>query len=365
MGHTALFLRASLMGLLLCSLAYAAAGEAPGKNFVISNFEDATELRKLESSGADVKLSIEPRTVTEQNKMLKYVAQGGDYPGFAFYPPKAIPKDWSPFEALSFVVWSPADTEIGIRIDDDKSVNYNSRYNGGFNIQKGRSLLQVPVKDIAKSINPKLIKMLMFFTMKPPKGLTLYFDDMMLGPLQTAKVDFIPYEQRYDLISSLEVVSPHFTLARPLAGGPVRTFMLTSVAFGREVVEMMQRLDLKVSQLSWDREWGCNTWGFGDFYGLRGHGTDFVLMQKYLDSSMQGPEQFDALVLYTPLGWNRFTASAREMILKRVKERGEGLVLFFPFPGEKGSLPAWPDDLNRKESRDCAPRGRLRSFLHL
>jgi len=343
MRETNFSVRAFLAGLLLCFLTSAAAGEAPAKDFVISNFEDAAELGKLEGSGQDVKLSIEPRTVTETNKMLKYVVQGGQYPSFTFYPPKAIPKDWSPYEALSFVIWSPADTAISLRIDDDKSINYNTRYNGGFNIQKGRSLLQVPIKDLAKSINSKAIKTLMFFTCDPPKGLTLYFDDLMLGPLQTAKVDFIPYEQRYDLISSLEAVSPHFPLARPLAGGPVRAFMLTSVAYGREVVEMMQRLDLKVSQLSWDREWGCNTWGFGDFYGLRGQFTDFVLMQKYLDSSMQGPEQFDALVLYTPLGWNRFSASAREMILKRVKERGEGLLLYFPFPGEKGI--AWPDDL--------------------
>jgi len=325
--------------LLLAALA--AAGEAPV--FVISNFDDAAELGKLQGSGADVKLTIEPRSVTETNKMLKYVVQGGQYPNFSFYPPKAIPKDWSPYEAFSFVVWSPADTFVGIRIDDDKSVNYNTRFNGGFNIQKGRSLLQIPIKNIAKSINPTLIKMLAIFTIEPPKGLTLFFDDIMLGPLQTAKVDFIPYEQRYDLLSSLDAVSPHFPLAKPLAGGPVRTFMLTSVAYGREVVEMMERMDLKVSQLSWDRAWGCNTWGFGDFYGMRGGGNDFVLMQKYLDSSMQGPEQLDALVLYTPLGWNRFTASARELIVKRVKERGEGLVLVFPYPGEKGN--AWPDDL--------------------
>jgi hypothetical protein len=317
------------------------AGGAP--EYVISAFDDAADMKGWDQGDSgNVELSIGPRTPTEMNNMLKMAVVKGQYPGFTAYSPK-IPKDWMPYDTFSFVVWSPSDTAVAIRIDDEKSFNYNTRYNGGVNIQKGRSLVQIPIKDIAKSIDPSKVKMLVIFTVDPPPGQTLWFDDFKLGPVQSAKVDFIPYEERYDLISSMELVSPHFPMARPLAGGPVKTFMLTSVRFGREVVEMMERMDLKVSQLTWDREWGANTWGFGDFYGKRGHSSDFVLMQKYLDSSMQGPEQFDTMVIYTPLGWNRFTPSAREMIVKRVKERGEGLVLVMPFPGEKGGQ--WPDDL--------------------
>jgi hypothetical protein len=328
---------------LLFSTAMACGGEAA--KFVIANFDDQADIAKIEYEKANVELTIGPRTVTETNNVLKYTVIQGQYPSFVFNPPKSIPKDWSKYEAFSFLVWSPNDTGIAIRIDDEKSFNYNSRYNGGVNVQKGRTLVQIPISNIAKSIDVSKIKTLILFIADPPKGLTLHFDDFQLGPLQADKVDFIPYNERYDLTSSLEVVSPHLPLARNLAGGPVPVFMLASVKFGREVVEMMQRMDLKVSQLTWDREWGANTWGFGDFYGLRGHSIDYVLMQKYLDSSMQGPEKFGALVMYTPLGWSSFTLSARKALIKRVKEDGEGLVFVMPFPGGPQQNAPWPDDL--------------------
>lgn len=316
------------------------AGEAP--KAPICDFEDAASLAKLEWNKADAELTLGPRTVTEMNKVLRYTVLGGQYPSFTLNPPN-IPKDWSPYEVLSMVVWAASDCELSLRIDDDKSFNFASRYNGGCRLQKGRTLVQMPVKNIAKSINVTKVKFITVFTCEPPKGLTLWFDDLMLGPQQSQKVDFIPYAERYDLVPSLEVVSPHFPLARPLAGGPLPVFMLTGTRYGREVVEMMQRLDLQVSQLTWDREWGANTWGFGDFYGKRGHSTDFLLMQRYLDSTLQGPERFGAMMMYTPLGWNRFTASARAQIVKRVKEQGEGLVLVMPFPGDKDQ--PWPEDL--------------------
>ena len=317
------------------------AGEA--QKFAIANLNDAADLGKLEYDKTLLDLEIGPRTVTDTGNVMKFQVRQGQYPGFTVSAPKNMPADWSKFEALSFIIWSANDTSIAIRIDDEKSFNYNSRFNGGMNIQKGRTLVQIPIVNIAKSINPAKIKAMVIFLVDPPKGTTLHFGNLMLGPLQDDKVDFIPYAERYDLTSSTEFATPHIPAARNLAGGPVPVFMLTSVKYGREVPEMMQRMDLKVSQLTWDREWGANTWGFGDFYGLRGHSIDYVLMQKYLDSSMQGPEKFGALVLYTPLGWNRFTASARKAIIKRVKENGEGLVFVMPFPGDQGK--PWPDDL--------------------
>ena len=318
----------------------AAENSAPA--FTIANFDDPADLKKFEHDSSLVDLTVGPRTPTEMNNVMKYVVKGGEYPGFTLNVPQ-IPKDWSKFETLSFVVWSPNDAGLGVRIDDEKSFNFNSRFNGDAKASKGRTLIQIPLKNIAKSVDPTRIKALIIFMVSPPKDLTLYFDDFKLGPTLSEKVEFIPYKDRFDLTPSLEFVTPHLEMGRNLAGGPVSTFMLTSVRYGREVVELMQRMDLTVSQLTWDREWGANTWGFGDFYGNRGHSIDYVLMQKYLDSSMQGPEKFGAMVMYTPLGWNRFTKSAREAIVRRVKEDGEGLVFVMPFPGDQGQ--PWPDDL--------------------
>ncbi|MFC1582178.1 hypothetical protein ACFL4W_01435 [Planctomycetota bacterium] len=332
----------AIMVLLVCWCLQAQAQEKP--LFMISDFNTEAEIKKIQGGDSgNVTLTIGPRTVTEMNSVLKMVAKGGSYPGIVFYPP-AIPKDWSSYEVIAFTIWSPVDTTILIRIDDEKSFNYNSRYNTDRRIQKGRSLVQIPIKNLRKSIDPSIIKTMILFLGNPPPGQTLWFDDLLLGPEQTAEVDFIPYEERYDLISSMDLVTPHLPMARNLAGGALKAFMITGVGPGREVVEMKQRMDLDVSQLTWDRNWDVNTWGFGDFYSKRGHIGDCVLMQKYLDSTMQGPEKFEAMMLFTPWGWNRFSQSARERIIKRVKEDGEGIVLMMPFTGEKQSN-AWPEDL--------------------
>lgn len=312
--------------------------------FIIAEFSKDEDLRRVDYAKENVELSIAPRSVTDTKNVLKYVALKGEWPSFAFYPPK-IPKDWSKYEAFSFNVWTNNDCELGVRIDDEKSFNYNTRFNYGLRLQKGRTTVQIPIKNIAKTLDVSKIKMMGVNTDHPPSGFTLHFADFKLGKLEAQKVDFIPYAERYDLIPAkgLEVATPHFPLGKNLAGGPLNVFMLSSVKYGREVTEMMQRADLNVSLLSWDREWGANTWGFGDFYGQRGHSIDCTLMQKYLDSSMQGPEKFGAMALYTPLGWNKFTPSARAAILKRVKENGEGLVFVMPYTGEK-DMP-WPEDL--------------------
>lgn len=277
--------------------------------FIIARFDSPADLKGLDYARENVELSIGPRSVTDTRNVLKYVALKGEWPSFAFYPPR-IPKTWGKYEALSFSVWTSNDCELGVRIDDDKSFNYNTRFNFGVRLQKGHTTVQIPVKNIAKTIDVNKVKFFGLNTDHPPANFTLYFSDFKLGPIESLKVDFIPYAERYDLLPTTRVATPHFPMGKNLAGGPRNVFMLSSVTLGREVAEMMQRTDLNVSLLSWDREWGANTWGFGDFYGQRGHSIDYSLMQKYLDSSMQGPEKFHAMAMYTPLGWNHFTPSA-------------------------------------------------------
>ncbi|MBN1808030.1 MAG: hypothetical protein JW909_03115 [Planctomycetes bacterium] len=313
-------------------------GEAP--EHVLSRFDSADELSKW--SGGDsgnVKVSVEPRTPTDKNKMLKMECMGGAYPGITTTPPA----DWTPYEVLSFVVWAPSAVDVLIRIDDVHSRNYTTRYNHGIKVEKGRTLIQIPVKDIGKSIDVGKVKMLILFTSSPPKGLVLWFDDIQLGPMQSDRVDFIPYKERMDIIPSMEVETPHLPFGRKLAGGPLRALMIAGAENGRESVEMLQRLDMDLSLVTWDRNWRRDTWGFGDFYGDRTQDSNYVLLQKYVASSVQGPEKFEVMILPTPLGWNRFSLGTRESIVERVKERGEGLVLVFPYTGDTAW--AWPEDL--------------------
>ena len=316
-----------------------AAGAAEKPRMLLSDFQSPDDLKKWEQgdSGA-VEASLAPRAATDANIWMKVIFNSGDYPGFSL---KETPLDWTPYEALSFLVWTDAPYELNIRIDDSKSTDYKSRFSKTIKLDKGRNLCQILTEEVARVLNPKDIKRLIIFTVKPPKGLTLWFDDVALGARQSEQIPFIPYAERKDLQPKLGVVTPHLPFAKNLAGGPLNAFMLSGIRCGREVPELMQRLDLNVSLMTWDSNWDINTWGMGDFYGQRGHAFDRVLMQRYIASSMQGPEKFNVLILPTPIGWKEFPPSAREALLKRVKENGEGLVLIQPFPGEE----KWPDDL--------------------
>ncbi len=309
---------------------------------LIADFADANDRRGIDWSAESVDVTFGPRLVTERGSVLKLVVKQSGYNGVAFYAPK-VPRDWSAHEALSFVVWSNDERDLAIRVDDHKSVGYNSRFNGGVRLLKGRNLVQMPLATIAKVIDVANIKLLNLFLDHPPVGLTVWIDDVKLGKLEAERTPFIPYAERLDHQPRMDVVSPHLPLAKPLAGGPLNAFLIAGVKQGREVVELMQRIDLSPKVLSWDREWQANTWGFGDAYGQRGSGLDCALMQRYLASSMQGPEKFEVLVLSTPMGWNRFGPAARQAILERVRDRGEGLVLVMPFTGERGQ--PWPEDL--------------------
>ena len=333
-----------MMNLLILSLLAAPSGLAEaaaqaaaeaGPELLLGTFDREGDARVWEASGKAAR-SFEPRDPTDLNKQCKVVLEGGGYGGIYSF---RMAKDWSAYEVLSVVVWSHDRRGLGVRVDDENSRNYATRYNGDVTLEQGRNLVQIPVKDLAKVINPAKIKSMGLFVSDPPKGLTLYFDDIRLGPRLTDKVAFLPYEKRIEPVPTTEVESPHFPLAKPLAGGPLKVLAVYDVEEGRDLAELMQRVDLKVSPVLWSREDGAHKW-IGLHYGER----SFDLSRRYLASSAQGPEAFDTLLLPTPTGWHNFGKAATDAIVDRVKNRGEGLVLVFPFPGEKDKAP-WPEDL--------------------
>ncbi len=163
--------------------------------------------------------------------------------------------------------------------------------------------------------------------------------------IQTNSSTFIPYNERWDRQPTTDVRTPHFAFAHNLNQGPLKVFAIASILQGRDVSELMQRLDTQMSVVTWDRQGDANSWGLGDFYGIRGYKDDSKLLQKYFANSMAGPEKFDAMLLTTPQGWNAFPQEARDRIISRVKNDGTGLILVMPFPG--GKQPEWTDELRK------------------
>src|SRR5213593_1224826 len=66
-----------------------------------------------------------------------------------------------------------------------------------------------------------------------------------------------------DIAYSKEVVTPHVTWATKLPGGPIKGFFIPSIQYGRDMVELMERLDLAPTTDSIDNNWDINCWGIG------------------------------------------------------------------------------------------------------
>src|SRR5882724_12657596 len=96
--------------------------------------------------------------------------------------------------------------------------------------------------------------------------------------------------QKNDITYSTEVVTPHVEWATKLPGGPIKSFFMPSIQYGRDMVELMQRLQLAPTTDSIDREWDINCWGIGDFYGheFRGDKDDFQIVYNYVEKDLTG-----------------------------------------------------------------------------
>ena len=148
-----------------------------------------------------------------------------------------------------------------------------------------------------------------------------------------------------DITYTAEVATPHVPWATKLPGGPVKGFFIPSVQYGRDMVELMQRVALAPTTVSIDRNWDISCWGIGDFYGhdYRGDRDDFRTVYGYVEKDLTGPAQFEVLVIPGLNGWSRMTRPARDAVLRRVRE-GAGLVLLHPFLGDVKGHPFKGDE---------------------
>ena len=116
--------------MLMCAvvgLAATAGALADGPELPLGDFSDPADVKRWTAGDSgQVAVSLAPRAVTDSNVMLKVVMTSGTYPGIAM---RSVPRDWSKYEAMRFVVWSDSPFRLNVRIDDSKSTDYKSRFN--------------------------------------------------------------------------------------------------------------------------------------------------------------------------------------------------------------------------------------------
>lgn len=148
-----------------------------------------------------------------------------------------------------------------------------------------------------------------------------------------------------DITYSTEVVTPHVPWATKLPQGPIKGFFIPSIQYGRDMVELMQRLALEPTTDSIDSSWDINCWGIGDYYGheYRGDRDDYRTVYGYVEKDLTGDARYEVMLIPGINGWSRMTRATRDAILRRVQD-GAGLVLLHPFVGDVKGHPFKGDE---------------------
>jgi hypothetical protein len=125
----------------------------------------------------------------------------------------------------------------------------------------------------------------------------------------------------------------------------LRGSFIPSIQYGRDMVELMQRLQLDPTTDSIDRSWDISCWGIGDYYGheYRGDRDDFQTVYGYVEKGSYGSAQYEVMLIPGLNGWSRMTRATRDAILRRVQD-GAGLVLLHPFVGDVKGHPFKGDE---------------------
>src|ERR1051325_9900264 len=153
-----------------------------------------------------------------------------------------------------------------------------------------------------------------------------------------------------DITYSTAVVTPHVPWATKLPQGPIKGFFIPSIQYGRDMVELMQRLALDPTTDSIDSSWDINCWGIGDYYGheYRGDRDDFRTVYNYVEKDLTGNARYEVMLIPGINGWSRMTRATRDAILRRVQD-GAGLVLLHPFVGDVKGHPFKGDEAVRDQ----------------
>lgn len=138
---------------------------------------------------------------------------------------------------------------------------------------------------------------------------------------------------KYDIEYSTSVETPHPDWVRPFVNGPLKAFFMPGILFGREFIELAQRMDIEFDTVTVEKNWDLNKWGLGEYYHIRGGIGDFRIAYQNLEDAMTSDQWYDVLVLPSLNGWGYFGRKTLDAITERV-EKGAGLVMVKPFKGE-------------------------------
>ena len=147
----------------------------------------------------------------------------------------------------------------------------------------------------------------------------------------------LPVEKISIPFNSMEAETPHVKWAKPYAAGTTSAaFFLEGRDTAREVVEIVQRFDLKTaSSLG---SFHSPMYDSGTFYGR----LNTALVTKHYNALLAPGKKYDVLV-FSGRGWDHLTDHSKSRVKEMIKA-GTGLVWIHPLPGDPGAWKMLPVD---------------------
>lgn len=145
------------------------------------DFEDNADVAKWQIEDqlkAIVTLACSTEHATSGKHSLQMSLKPHAWPGMFT---EAVPKDWSGYAELSFDVFAAVDTALNVRIDDEASTDYNSRFNSqALDVSKGANTVTVTLGDVGDAVDLKKIKRLVIFSGDVPEDRVFFIDNVRL-----------------------------------------------------------------------------------------------------------------------------------------------------------------------------------------
>lgn len=158
--------------------AYAAAAIEATVLFDFENDDDVKAWGVEDDIKDKVALAASAEHATSGKRSLAMTLKPHEWPGMNT---TKLPKDWSGYSDLAFDVWAGADSSLCIRIDDEASKDYGSRYNSpAQDVSKGANTVTIPVTDVGDAIDLKKIKAMYLFSTNVPEDITFFIDNIRL-----------------------------------------------------------------------------------------------------------------------------------------------------------------------------------------
>jgi hypothetical protein len=172
--------------LLVATLAlYAQAQAQSNETRLLTGFEDEADVLPWKLQGA---LAVRAnQNATQGRHALQVTLLPGRYPGLLLDRGSPLLTGWNDYDFARLDVFNPQSQPVSltVRIDDQQSLNFGSRYNEGFVMRPGENTIELPLRrlqtsDHKRDLDVSQLGRFMIFATDVQSPVTLFLDNFRL-----------------------------------------------------------------------------------------------------------------------------------------------------------------------------------------